>query len=1771
MSCTLGPGAIDAIDMGAYTKTSFVPLQKGIRIEGKSAWGEWEHNRCAECEATLLANRENPNKWDNDDITCVHQVPFAFCISCVYPDEMEYVAAGDDSAQQEKNATLSNLKKHRSSADMLGNDDENDEDDEDSDNEDDEDDEDIEANDDIDIQHIQEEGSETNKEEETENPQGDIETKETNKQVMDKETNKKKTESSNTDKAEKADKDALTEFVPPQHKTMSVEAEAVHSLETLHTEGGKLGILLSEATIHLGYKNKGSVFATSMKRRRILCVIDCRLCREKCKQNRCGRAAIDPVVFFWTLINLIYFTVVLIFWSAFMLIGFCLWIVFTLIESLLAGLRLAYDGKEMLYLRCHSLLCPCCKRWHTSFFGFVLLILFAIIWVFVGDLALQWGNNMLPGSVGILPYPYSRLHYLSLLFVIAAFLLVIEMTPHSVYDMENIRAGLQQIVSFQTKQGSENAILRGTVLMQMGKAMLVRLEDTGQKIIVHHRQILETGLTPESVKLKDKENKEKSDGDDNEILQKGNRIIKTEFETTSGKRLVTLDPKSREEWVHWSHERENAGVKNIEDIKLKEGLLLRMEDDGTFKEHYFMLRSARPGKPAELEWSTDNDVHNMDAAICLDGATTVSTEEVVPENVDATMDKDVRLFEINSRKSQKILVLGAKSESLMVQWIKAIRKAKTATHRVKRLSTSSEKARDVNNKNDDNNDKGTNKDKETERIWEQETARTATLQNVRVRDRTRWTWYDSTFGPHLLRYVLTTKYLKEFDAQRNSIHQVEEMHKVHELQGIEHEVPWDMKNSYINAFFLFILFCHLTITKNIVGVFICTRQPHSGNLTLDAHPTMTCWTSDEHKYVLGFAQFFMMIYAIGIPLFVVYKLREIFRAEREYDPKIRARYGYLYFKYTHDSYLWEIVVMARKVFIAIVRMFTKTPAYFLVQSSGALIVLAVLLVMQILWSPYNEPFLNRMETAALANHVFVLFIGIMFQSGALDATDGSESFLNAYSFAMILIVSIMTTWIFLLRGVAKELSEMGLLSMATKGGAALVMENYGKSAQKLRRTARGHWCFRWMGNCCAKKVAERGTVDDDDIDTIKKKQSFSMKMKQKVQERLRRKSKDSATKQGDGVGDGSKAVKKRKKIYQPPAPPRYPPPALHYDDWHCTACNFFNDEKEHPYSRTCAQCGKRRPRQKVQLKVSLAQKKRALGLEIDLLSNVLLSEDAQFAAVNWGIEDHSTTLRETYWLVKALKDLVHSVLEVYFNIRQVSKQQEEQAKHIATQKRSLHFTVPFYHVYRICCAKKALASIDKKVEARGWLRKIDPMSKLSYYVHVDKTHGGTGEYVEISECGWYSFFDCDHYRLFYGHLGEKGWEHTTWKRPHETDIVRNGAAGKVVTAVSWEKPKSPDAFVQIKIDRLMERLSDLDALMLRVQQIVGPNVKLPHFNTFKEFVAGLLGVPIHGLIATHINKEESASANDGRAGRHASRLLLSTPVEPVDLVTGGRRLSSIQVNDSDSDDDEVGQEEEEEEEENTRAKEETAKKKKRQVRKDKLLAVRKQRSESKAAAHKAIELLPDDKVALAKEAWAAAADLDHIFDGVDNCVEHVVSSESAQVPKKSELQQKDTAMMLYSGQLSSTYTVVIDTTTPELNKLKPKLQNYILKHKKEWITASLVVEGKIPKQMKKFFKKQHLKKALAREILQSSEKDTKKEKEKETTKSIHRKSTMQILLGDHHSDKNVVEKDEKEIEHSIERKSTMQVLFGGETPESPAVPLGGAPTLPLSITTPSIM
>ena len=90
--------------------------------------------------------------------------------------------------------------------------------------------------------------------------------------------------------------------------------------------------------------------------------------------------------------------------------------------------------------------------------------------------------------------------------------------------------------------------------------------------------------------------------------------------------------------------------------------------------------------------------------------------------------------------------------------------------------------------------------------------------------------------------------------------------------------------------------------------------------------------------------------------------------------------------------------------------------------------------------------------------------------------------------------------------------------------------------------------------------------------------------------------------------------------------------------------------------------------------------------------------------------------------------------------------------------------------------------------------------------------------------------------------------------------------------------------MKVKIERLVQRLEEFDVLMEKVKALVGPSVHLPEFMSFKEYIAGLLGVPIHGLIATHRNKEEGS--HDDRATRHVSRLILTTPAVPIDIDDG---------------------------------------------------------------------------------------------------------------------------------------------------------------------------------------------------------------------------------------------------------------------------------------------
>ena len=198
-----------------------------------------------------------------------------------------------------------------------------------------------------------------------------------------------------------------------------------------------------------------------------------------------------------------------------------------------------------------------------------------------------------------------------------------------------------------------------------------------------------------------------------------------------------------------------------------------------------------------------------------------------------------------------------------------------------------------------------------------------------------------------------------------------------------------------------------------------------------------------------------------------------------------------------------------------------------------------------------------------------------------------------------MIGSMSLTMAFLFYGVLKELWEGGIISMGSKGLANIVINNFKSVGSKIKKTTRSHWALRSIHNFCRKGRSKKG-------DTSKSKSGSS----------------------------NTRALKSSKVMhYHAPAPPRHCPPTAVAYDWTCPHCLHENSLHNNSYAVNCEKCKKRRIFKKFNIGRSLAEKKKSLLLDKQIKDNVLLSDDAQYAALQWGIYDRSTTLRETKWLI----------------------------------------------------------------------------------------------------------------------------------------------------------------------------------------------------------------------------------------------------------------------------------------------------------------------------------------------------------------------------------------------------------------------------------------------------------------------------------------------------------------------------------------------------------
>ena len=710
------------------------------------------------------------------------------------------------------------------------------------------------------------------------------------------------------------------------------------------------------------------------------------------------------------------------------------------------------------------------------------------------------------------------------------------------------------------------------------------------------------------------------------------------------------------------------------------------------------------------------------------------------------------------------------------------------------------------------------------------------------------TWYDKTFSPFLLRYVLTTHDLPNFSAHRNALMLVKETHQLYSNHGELINEHRSASNSYINAFMILFISLHLSLTKRVFQAFICTEQPN-GSYTLTEDPETICINPDgtmdaDYSNLTSLGWFFMLLYAIGIPVTIAIVLESIFREKRECQPSVRDRYGYLYYKYTNANYLWEpLVILPRKATLTLVRMLTRQGGAGMhrLQAASCLLIVSLCALLHISRKPFIEESLNNMESAALLNHIFVLFIGLCFLSDAItvkeDTPENNSERENI--FASVMIGSMSLTMAFLFYGVLKELWEGGIISMGSKGLANIVINNFKSVGSKIKKTTRSHWALRSIHNFCRKGRSKKG-------DTSKSKSGSS----------------------------NTRALKSSKVMhYHAPAPPRHCPPTAVAYDWTCPHCLHENSLHNNSYAVNCEKCKKRRIFKKFNIGRSLAEKKKSLLLDKQIKDNVLLSDDAQYAALQWGIYDRSTTLRETKWLIEALEFLSKNILEVYFNVKQMSIQQEQRN----TFKENYEYAWGILHPFKAIASALAFAvkkenddALPKTVRAY-WSVERDEISRQSYYIYSDPN----SDRERFREVGWYEFFDGDRGQLYYSKLGEAGWEISTWKRPHEKNIVISRGSKNKISIVKWKKPTETSRLSTNKLNFLEERLLEFDIIMDTLRNTsANKDIDYPNFYCFKDVVAEILKMGIsHHLLEFKVDEHAE------KIRKELVRRILSMPLK----------------------------------------------------------------------------------------------------------------------------------------------------------------------------------------------------------------------------------------------------------------------------------------------------
>jgi len=216
----------------------------------------------------------------------------------------------------------------------------------------------------------------------------------------------------------------------------------------------------------------------------------------------------------------------------------------------------------------------------------------------------------------------------------------------------------------------------------------------------------------------------------------------------------------------------------------------------------------------------------------------------------------------------------------------------------------------------------------------------------------------------------------------------------------------NMKEKVIGSAVVLLYIVMPQVMRAMLSFFAC--QDIGGNYWISSDFSIKCWDSEHTRYALGLALPTLLIWIVSLPVLSFFILRHC--RNRLEEEKNLLMMGYLYIGFKPSLYLWEFMIMLRKLsvisFAVFMDKYHSNQAYF------TLMCLFVSFVLQIRLKPYAESALN------LAEEVSISTSAVFSYSTLIISTEEANSASEVVLFAILLLSFITYSTLWLVSGIS---------------------------------------------------------------------------------------------------------------------------------------------------------------------------------------------------------------------------------------------------------------------------------------------------------------------------------------------------------------------------------------------------------------------------------------------------------------------------------------------------------------------------------------------------------------------------------------------------------------------------------------------------------------------------------------------------------------------------------------------------------------------------------